>query len=87
MPGPSESAGRLLGEDDNRSAVGALVMNRFWPGDHPAVPVPNGLGTRNPAGFEPAPDSVSAKDATTSPEAIPSSQRLFCSSVPKPTST
>ena len=36
---------------------------------------------------EPAPGSVSAKDAITSPVAIGSSQRAFCSSVPNPTST
>ena len=37
--------------------------------------------------FDPAPGSVSANEATTSPEAMPASQRAFCSSVPKPTST
>ena len=42
---------------------------------------------RRPAGFDPAPGSVSANEATTSPEAIPGSHRVFCSSVPKPTST
>ena len=42
---------------------------------------------RSAAGFDPAPGSVSANDATTSPEAIRGSQRFFCSSVPKPTST
>jgi hypothetical protein len=36
--------------------------------------------------LDPAPGSVSAKEAT-SPDAIGSSQRAFCSSVPNPTST
>ena len=42
---------------------------------------------RSPDGLDPAPGSVNAKEATTSPAAIGSSQRDFCSSVPKPTST
>jgi len=41
----------------------------------------------SPDGLEPAPGSVSANEATTSPEAIGSSQRAFCSSVPNPTRT
>ena len=41
---------------------------------------------RKPAGFDPAPGSVSANEATF-PEASASSQVAFCSSVPKPTST
>ena len=42
---------------------------------------------RSPAGLEPAPGSVSANEATTSPAASRSSQVDFCSSVPKFTST
>ena len=42
---------------------------------------------RRPAGLDPAPGSVNAKEATTSPEAIRSSHSFFCSSVPKLTST
>ena len=42
---------------------------------------------RSPAGFDPAPGSVSANEATTSPAAIAASHRVFCSSVPKPTRT
>ena len=42
---------------------------------------------RRPDGLEPAPGSVSANEATTSPEAIRSSHVAFCSSVPKLTST
>ena len=49
---------------------------------------PSGVAVvRSPAGLEPAPASVRANDATTSPEAMPGSHCAFCSSVPKPTST
>ncbi len=60
----------------NRSAVGALVMNRFWPVMiQPLLDPSRTAFVRNPDGFDPAPGSVSANDATTSPEAIGSSQR------------
>ena len=59
------------------------------PVDDPAVRSPDlrRARVRNAAGFDPAPGSVSANDATTSPEAIRGSHRVRCSSVPKPTST
>lgn len=61
-------------------------MNCFCPEITQCSPSRTAL-VRSPDGLEPAPGSVSANDATTSPEAMPSSQRAFCSSVPKPTST
>ena len=61
-------------------------MKRFWPEITQSPPSRTAL-VRKPAGFDPAPGSVSANEATTSPDAIGSSQRRFCSSVPKPTST
>jgi hypothetical protein len=61
-------------------------MKRFCPVISQSAPSRIAL-VRRPEGLEPAPGSVSANDATTSPEAIPSSQRAFCASVPKPTRT
>ncbi len=86
MPGPFSSAGRVRANTTNRFAVGALVMNRFWPSITQSSPSRTAL-VRRPAGLEPAPGSVRANEATTSPEAMPSSHRDFCSSVPKPTRT
>ena len=79
-------AGAVRAKTTNSPAVVALVMNCFEPSiTHPS---PSGVAVvRRPAGFEPAPGSVSANEATTSPEAIPGSQRSCCSSVPNPTST
>ena len=71
----------------NRSAIGALVMNRFCPLMTQPSPSRGARCVRRPAGSEPAPGSVSANEATTSPAAIRSSHRFFCSSVPNPTST
>ena len=86
MPGPASSAGRVRAKTTNRSATGALVMYRFSPEITQSDPSRMAL-VRNPAGFDPAPGSVSAKEATTLPDAIASSQVAFCSSVPKPTRT
>ena len=62
------------------------MIQRFCP--EITQPSPDAVAlVRRPDGLEPAPGSVSAKEATTSPPAIGSSQRAFCSSVPKPTST
>ena len=44
-------------------------MNRFWPLITHCPPSRTAFA-RRPAGFEPAPGSVSANDATTSPEAM-----------------
>ena len=87
MPGPSSSAGRVRAKTMNRSAIGALVMNRFCSVDDPISSPSRTAFVRRPDGFEPAPGSVSANEATTSPVAMRSSQRAFCSSVPNPTST
>ena len=70
----------------NRFATGALVMYCFCPEMIQSEPSRTAL-VRSPDGLDPAPGSVNANDATTSPEAMPSSQLAFCSSVPKPTST
>jgi len=86
MPAPLSSAGRVRAKTTNRSATGALVMKRFCPEMTQSSPSRTAL-VRSPDGLDPAPGSVSAKEATTSPEAMASSQRVFCSSVPKPTST
>ena len=86
MPAPFSSAGRVRAKRTNRSATGALVIQRFWP--EITQLSPSGTArVRNPDGLEPAPGSVSANDATTSPDAIGSSHRDFCPSVPNPTST
>ncbi len=81
MPVPFSSAGRVRANTTNRFASGALVMNRFSPVMTQSSPSRTAL-VRSPDGFEPAPGSVSANDATTSPEAMPSSHCCFCSSVP-----
>jgi hypothetical protein len=90
MPVPDASAGRVRANTTNRSADGALVMNRFCPSMIQS-PVESS-STRparvcSPAGLDPAPGSVSANEATTAPEASRPSQAAFCSSVPKFTST
>ena len=86
MPVPALGAGAVRANTTNRSASVALVMNCLPPSM--TQPSPSAVAVvRRPAGFDPAPGSVSAKEATTSPEAIPGSQRAFCSSVPNPTST
>ena len=86
IPGPASSAGRVRANTMNRSATGALVMYCLDPSiTHDALS--RIALVFSPDGLEPAPGSVSAKDATTSPEAMGSSHRLFCSSVPNPTST
>ena len=81
MPVPDSSAGRVRAKTRNSPATGALVMNRFGPLMTQSSPSRTAR-VRSPAGFEPAPGSVSANDATTSPEAIRSSQAAFCASVP-----
>ena len=70
----------------NRPASVALVMNSLLPSMTQSSPSAVAVVLR-PEGFDPAPGSVSANEATTSPEAIPGSHRDFCSSVPNPTST
>ena len=65
----------------NRSAIGALVMNRFCP----LMIQPSSVRVavlRMPDGSDPASGSVSANEATTRPSAIASSHRFFCASVP-----
>ena len=86
MPAPSSSAGRVRAKTMNRSAIGALVMKRLSPLMIQSSPSRTAL-VRKPDGFDPAPGSVSANEATTSPVAIRSSHCAFCSSVPNPTST
>ena len=86
MPGPVESAGRVRANTTNSPAVGALVMKRFSPSMIQSSPSRT-AAVRRPAGLEPAPGSVRAKEATTSPAAIRSSHCAFCSSVPKFTRT
>src|SRR6202161_4838849 len=85
MPGPASSAGRVRAKTTNRSATGALVMNRFSPVITQSPSAPSRIAlVRNPAGFDPAPCSVNANEATC-PDASDSSQVAFCSSVPNPT--
>ena len=86
MPGPFSSAGRVRAKTTNRSANGAFVMKRFWPSITQSSPSRLAV-VRSPAGLDPAPDSVRANDATTSPEAILSSHCLRCTSVPNFTRT
>ena len=86
MPVPDSSAGRVRANTTNRSADGALVMNRFCPSMTQSSPSRTAV-VCSPAGLEPAPGSVSANEATTAPEASRPSQAAFCSSVPKFTST
>ena len=86
MPAPPSSAGRVRAKTMNRSATGAFVMKRFCPLMIQSPPSRTAF-VRRPDGFYPAPGSVSAKEATTSPVAIVSNQRAFWSSVPNPTST
>ncbi len=86
MPAPLSSAGRVRAKVTNRSASGALVIQRLSPLRTHSSPSRTAV-VRSPAGLEPAPGSVSAKDATTSPDASRPSHSAFCSSVPKPTST
>ena len=63
-------------------------MNRFSPSITQPSPSPSRTAlVRSPAGLEPAPGSVSANEATTSPAAIRSSHWVFCSSVPNRTRT
>ena len=81
MPGSAPVASRVRAKTRNSPATGALVMNRLDPLITQSSPSRTAR-VRRPAGFEPAPGSVSAKDATTSPEAIRSSQEAFCASVP-----
>ena len=85
MPAPSSSAGRVRAKTMNKSATGALVMKRFCPLMIQSEPSRTAF-VRRPDGFDPAPDSVSANEATR-PDTIGSSQRAFCSSVPNPTIT
>jgi hypothetical protein len=66
--------------------MGAFVMKRFCPSMTQSQPSRR-APVRRPAGLDPAPGSVSANDATTSPDAILPSHSFFCSSLPKPTST
>jgi hypothetical protein len=86
MPGSAPAASRVRAKTTNSPAIGALVMNRLAPLITHS-PESRTARVRSPAGLEPAPGSVRAKDATTSPEASRSSQAAFCSSVPKLTST
>ncbi len=60
-------------------------MYRFSPEITQSPPSRTAL-VRKPAGFDPAPGSVSANEATL-PVASASSQVAFCSSVPNPTRT
>ncbi len=76
MPGPSASAGRVRANTMNRSATGALVMYCLRPVITQSSPSATAFVFR-PDGLEPAPGSVSAKEATTSPDAMGSSQRAF----------
>jgi hypothetical protein len=81
MPGPEESAGRVRANVTKRSASGALVMKHFSPSIIQSSPSRTAR-VRSPAGFDPAPGSVRANDATTSPDAIRSSHVAFWASVP-----
>jgi hypothetical protein len=86
MPGSFGCGSRVRAKTMNRSAMGALVMNCLCPSITQVSPSRRAR-VRRPAGLEPAPGSVRAKEATTSPAAMRSSQVFFCSAVPKPTRT
>ena len=64
----------------NTSANGALVMYLFVPEITHSSPSRRAV-VANPDGSDPAPSSVSANDATHSPEAIFGRYAFFCSSV------
>ena len=92
IPVPLWSAGRVRANTMNRSASGALVMKRLVPSmiqSPPSLPAPPSRTAfvASPAGFEPAPSSVRANEAMTSPDAIRSSHSTFWASVPKFTRT
>ena len=77
---------RGSGEHHEQAGFGGVGDELLAAVDDPAVAVGlrRGLEAR---GLDPAPGSVSANDATISPEAMPGSHCAFCSSVPNPTST
>src|SRR5690606_28631577 len=85
IPGPDSDGGCVRANTTNNPASVALVMNCLVPSI--TQPSPSGsAAVRRLAGFDPAPGSVSANDATFSAEARPGSDLAFCSSGRKPTS-
>ena len=99
MPLPGGASGSVRAKTRNTSAAGALVMYRLSPSmTHPpspaCLPVPPSPSpctgravVVSRLGSDPASGSVSANDATTSPEASWGSHCLRCSAVPAETST
>ncbi len=72
MPGWPGRASPVRAKTTKRSAIGALVMYCLVPSRTQSSPSRRAF-VRSPAGFEPAPGSVSANEATTSPVAMRSS--------------
>ncbi len=88
MPLPGGACGSVRAKTRNTSAAGALVMYRLSPSmTQPSSPSAGRAVVVSRLGSEPASGSVSANDATTSPEASWGSHCLRCSAVPAATST
>ena len=90
MPLPGGACGSVRANTMKTSAAGALVMYRLRPSMTQPPPPGPGSGIAEVArrlGSDPASGSVSANDATTSPEASRGSHCLRCSSVPARTRT
>lgn len=86
MPRVRGASGSVRAKTMKTSASGALVMYRLAPLMTHSSPS-RCARVVSVDGSEPASGSVSAKDASTSPEAIRGSQCAFCSSVPPTMST
>ncbi len=86
MPLPRGASGSVRANTMNASAAGALVMYRFKPSITHSEPSAVAEVTSE-LGSDPASGSVSANDATTSPEASRGSHCLRWESVPPITST
>jgi hypothetical protein len=90
MPLPGGASGSVRAKTRNMSAAGALVMYRLSPSMTQPPPSASGTGRAvvvSRLGSDPASGSVSANDATTSPDASWGSHCLRCSAVPAETST
>ena len=86
MPLPCGASGSVRANTMNTSAAGALVMYRLSPSMTQSPPSAAAEVTRL-LGSDPASGSVSANEATISPEASRGSQCFRCPSVPPITST
>ena len=89
VSGPGGAVGSVRANTMKTSAAGALVMYRLRPSmtQPPSGPGSGTAEVTRRLGSDPASGSVSANDATTSPEASRGSHCLRCSSVPASTRT